>query len=199
MPPIDPEIRARYNRRYYEKQAKRKAARKKVTTERRVTLRVTMAESLAGRINRLVIESVAKGSFSWKTQSECITTLIIAGLKTLRDEEMVADMLPQIEFMQKIDFIQRQRKEAQGALTRAVEEITSLTSIGARNGALNYYHVTMDAANQMDPTEWRDWMIKELKAAFPQFAKGKMKGARFDTHDDKPAQGPKILKMRARR
>lgn len=180
MPYADSEARSRYNKTYYQKK-KRKAA-VDAKDERKLRLNCVLPASMLGRLQRLVMESLAKGTYPWKTMSQCVQTLLLDGLRARKGDDSVDEMLPHLEYMQQIDRIQTLRREAQGGLNRAREEISELLAIGAREGAIQYYHVTMEAARNMPPTEWRDWMIAELVKAFPQLAKEKMRGMRLVVH-----------------
>jgi hypothetical protein len=103
---------------------------------------------------------------------------------------------------QHLDRVASLRREAQTVLSKARQEIGELLNIGATDGAITYYHVTMDAARKMPPTEWRDWLIKELKSAFPEFAKVKPRGVNLDGHkqgDKKKAAVRTAVKKGVRR
>lgn len=176
----DPEDRRAYNKEYYRKKKQRRGLDAK--DEKRLRLNCMLPASMMGRLSRLVMESLAKGTYPWKNMSQCVQILLLDGLRARRGDENIDEMLPHLEYMQQIDRIQTLRREAQGGLNRAREEISELLAIGAREGAIRYYHVTMDAARNMPPTEWRDWMLAELVKAFPQLAKEKMRGMRLVTH-----------------
>lgn len=166
MPITPPWKKAQYNRRYYLKHKGRTHV-PDTKGERTKPLRVQLPESLIGRLNRLVIEGVAVGKWPWRTMSQCVKMLVIDGLSLHKGDDTVDEMLPHLEYMSQIDRIHQLRREAQAGLNKAREEINELLGIGAYDGAVRYYHMTIEAAERMPPTEWRNWMIKELRKAFP--------------------------------
>ena len=174
MAVVDPAVKRVYNQRYYQKQKKTRAH--DVKDERKLNLQVRLPESLLGRLHRLVNEGVAMGKWPWKTMSECVKVLIVDGLRTRKGDDTIDDMLPHLEVQAQIDRIHQLRREAQSLLNKAREEIAQLQSIGASDQAVQYFHVTMDAAHKLPPTAWRDWLIGELRKAFPDLAKTKVKG-----------------------
>lgn len=175
------QARKRYNRSYY---LKRKAKRAKTTPidERKIPWHGRLPETLLGRIQRVTNEGIATGRFPWKTTGECIVNLIQRGFMSLKDDEFIGEFIPHIEMTQHLDRIHTQRREAQSILAKARQEVQELLGIGAVDGAVSYYHVTMDAARKMPPTEWRDWLIKELKKAFPDLAKQQPRGVPLFGH-----------------
>lgn len=93
------------------------------------------------------------------------------GLESLKGHPTIDEMLPYLKLTEQFDVIASNRREAQAGLSRAINEISELLGIGAKQEALQYYHVTLVAAQEMPPTVWRDWMIAELKHQFPQLDK----------------------------
>lgn len=103
----------------------------------------------------------------------------------MRGEDPVIDeMLPYLNLTRQFDGISSNRREAQAAMSRAVTEISELLQIGAKGEALQYYHVTLHATAEMPPTVWRNWLIAELKHAFPQLDKLPAPG--INLQSDKP-------------
>ena len=90
--------------------------------------------------------------------------------------------------MSQIDRIHQIRREAQGLLNKSKEEISELLGIGAHEGAVRYFHVTLEAVDAMPPTEWRDWLLVELKKAFPELFKIKPTGVRLDQRPGQSAR-----------
>ena len=182
--------RAARNKRYYERRGRRRYhERRGGKDERRLSVTIRLRESLVGRLHRLVNEGVATGKYPWKTMSECVALLILDGLRTRKGEDEIDEMLPHLEYMGQIDRIHQLRREAQGGLHKAREEISELLGIGARTQAVQYYHTTLDAAHHMPPTAWRDWMIEELKKAFPDLAREPVTGVRL-VEEAKEAKNP---------
>lgn len=181
LPHADNDKRAAYNRRYYLKK-KKKRQQETGAVEKKILFSGRLPETLLARIQRITLEGLATGRYPWKTITEAVTNLLQRGLGTLKGDPFIDEMLPHLEMAQHLDRVASLRREAQTVLSKARQEIGELLNIGAQDGAITYYHVTMDAARKMPPTEWRDWLIKELKAAFPEFAKIKPRGINLDGH-----------------
>lgn len=173
--PYDPDKKAKYNKQAYLRRKKRKQL-VSGTDEKKVLWSGRLPETLIARIQRVTLEGIATGRYPWKTVTECVTNLLQRGFATLKGDPFIDEMLPHLEMAQHIDRLQSLRREAQTVLNKARQEIAELLNIGARDGAVAYYHVTMEAARKMPPTEWRDWLMKELRAAFPDLAKQKPTG-----------------------
>ena len=179
--PVDPSAKATYNKNYYRR--KRAQRRQDTKEERTRNLSLRLPESLIGRLHRLVNEAHALGKYPWRTLSEAVKTLVIDGLRSRKGaDDTVDEMMPHLEYMEQINRIHVLRREAQGGLARAREEIHELLSIGAVDQATQYFHVTMDSAQKMPPTAWRDWMIEKLNETFPQLASTPAKGVSLMAH-----------------
>lgn len=172
---LDPDQKARYNRNYYLK-SKKKRQHQTGNDEKKVLWSGRVPETLIARIQRITLEGIATGRYPWKTTTEAVTNLLQRGLGTLKGDPMIDEMLPHLEMTQHLDRIQAIRREAQTTLNKARQEISELLQIGAKAGAINYFHMTMDAARKLPPTEWRDWLVGELKKSFPDLVREKAKG-----------------------
>ena len=168
--------RSDVNKRYYEKQRHKRKLQSKSADERKIPWAGRLPETLIGRIQRVVNEGIATGRYPWKNTTEAVTSLIQRGFLSLKDDPFISEMLPHIEMSQHLDRISVIRREAQTIVAKARQEITELLGIGEKESAVAYYHVTMDAAHKMPPTVWRDWLIKEIRKAFPELAREKPKG-----------------------
>ena len=175
MATYDPDKKKAENHRYYVKKKKLKELSAK--DERKLAVSLRWRESLVSQLHRMVNEGIAKGTYPWRSMSECTSTLIIEGLKhaDYHDNEMIEEILPGLECMQQIDVLQRQRRDAQTLLNRARDEISELKGLNLES-AVNCYHVTMEAFEKMSPTPWRDWAIREMEKAFPDLEKMTPKG-----------------------
>lgn len=171
----DPAKKAIYNRRSYLRSKKRKQL-STGEVEKKVLWQGRLPETLVARIQRVTIEGVATGKYPWRTQTECATDLLRRGFASLKGDPFIDEMLPHLEMAQHLDRVSQLRREAQSTLNKARTEISELLNIGSNDGAATYYHVTMEAARKMPPTEWRDWLIKELKSSYPDLARIKPKG-----------------------
>jgi hypothetical protein len=140
-------------------------------SERKVLFPIRIPEGVLGRIIRLTHEGIAKGTRPWKTPAETIRALLVRGLETLKGDPTVNDMLPYLELQKQFDGIGSSRREAQASMSRASVEISELLGIEAKREALQYYHVTLQAAQEMPPTVWRDWLVEELRHKFPELQK----------------------------
>lgn len=186
---IDPRVKKVYNQRYYLKKKKTQSAEQQ---ERKIPLNLRLPETLLGRIQRVTLEGLATGKYPWKSTTECITNLLQRGFSTLKGDPFIDEMLPHLEMSQHLDRIQTLRREAQTILNKARTEIGELLAIHAKPDAITYFHVTMEAARKMPPTIWRDWLIGQLRNAFPALAKEKPIGVNL--------MGPgKKIKKAARR
>lgn len=172
--------KALYNRRYYRKNRKESST----DSERKLPLNVRVAASLVGRLSRLAMEGAATGRHPWKTMTECVSRLIMDGLRWRRENDdedgTIAEMLPHLEAMEHLNKIRTMRREGMTMLNTAREEISHLEGIGAHDGAVAYYHMTMETLGKLQATEWRDWLIRELEKAFPKLQAQKVRGVNLD-------------------
>lgn len=160
------------NRDRHQRKRLRQAGLTEQAQERKVLFPIRIEEGILGRIHRLTHEGIARGTHPWKTPSETVRALIRRGLESLRGEqEIVDEMIPYLHLNNQLAGIQSSRREAQVSAQRAKVEIEELLGIGAKQEALQLYHVTRAAAHDMPPTVWRDWMIDDLKRTFPQLDK----------------------------
>lgn len=173
MTPREHSTRHAANRKAY---IKRKSRVEKATPEARVLFSARLRDSLLARTRRLVDEYLATGKYGYRTMTEAFEDLALRGLGTLRGDPIVDEMMPYMDLMRNIDRLHRARREAQGGLNRAKEEIAELQAIGDADAATQVYHFALDAAHAMPPTAWRDWMITELAKSFPELAKRPLKG-----------------------
>lgn len=158
--------------------------------EKKVLVPVRVPEGLMGRMMRLLHEGIANKTHPWKTPSEIIRALLVKGLESMKGQsEVVEDMMPYLDLRRQFEVIGQARREAQAALGRATHEIRELIGIGAKREALQYYHVTMEAARKMAPTAWRDWLIEQLRKNFPEFRKLEPEGVKLDTNKDEDGEG----------
>lgn len=171
--------RSEYNRKAYLKRKKKAATN---DSDRRVLLSARIRDTILARIQRLRDESIATGRYGYKTTTEAIEDLVLRGMGTLRGDPLVDELMPYMDWLQVIDRLHRLRREAQSGLNKAREEIAELQTISAHDGATRVYHLALEAAHAMPPTEWRDWMITELARAFPELARRAMKGIDLDAH-----------------
>lgn len=184
--PLSRDKKTQYNKSYYlRKKHKRRSATGE--DEKKVLWSGRLPETLIARIQRVTLEGVATGRYPWKSMTEAVTNLIQRGFASLKGDPFIDEMLPHLEMAQHLDRIRNIRREAASVLNTAKSEIAELLNIGAVDGAVRYYHMTMEAAHRLPPTEWRDWLITEMKKAFPELARGKVKGVSLMEHK-KPAR-----------
>lgn len=189
------EQRKAWNRNHYLKK-KKKQQQAVGGDEKKVLWHGRMPETLIARVQRITLEGIATGRYPYKNVTEAMTDFVRRGMGTLKGDPMIDEMLPHLEMAQHLDRIQALRREAQTTLNKARQEISELQTIGASDGALNYFHITMEAAHRMPPTEWRDWLIDELTKSFPDLAKLKPKGIKLtgNGNNGRTAHGKKKVR-----
>lgn len=159
-------------------QNRRKRILTETKKERKVLFPVRIPQGVLGRIVRMTSESIATGKYPWKTNGETIRALIIMGFEhpRFKGDEFVSEHLPYLKLTRQFDGIHGARTEAMASLNRAVTEIGELLGIGAKQEALQYYHVTIECASEMPPTVWRDWFLAEMKRKFRDLDKATPRG-----------------------
>lgn len=190
---VERQKKSEYNRRHYHK---RKMTRERTETERRVLWRGHLPETLLGRLQRMVNKANATGEYPWRTMTEAVIQLVIKGLGTMKDDELVSEIFPYVEASQRLSQIRNLRREAFSMLNMAKAEIQELLAIGSPAAATTCYHATIEDVEKMPPTEYRDWLLKELRAAHPHLAKAKPIGVRLTTTPHKQQQ-KKFVRRRA--
>jgi hypothetical protein len=152
-------------RKFFQRAASKREDEKKT----RVTLRLPV--SLAARIQAITLEGIATKRFKWRTYTETYEAMILRGLQTFKDDAFIGEQIPHLNLVEHFAGIANSRSEATASLALAKREITELLKIDALSEALQYYHTTKTAAESMPPTIWRDWLLKQLVAAFPDLDK----------------------------
>jgi hypothetical protein len=153
--------------------------------EKKLLFQVRMRQSVIGRMRRLVDEGLAKGTFPWKTMTACAEGLILRGFETLAGEELVDEMLPYLRAVAQIDSIGTHRREAQAAFSKVKIEIAELLAIKAEAEAVQYFHATYGSFEAIGETVWRDWLLAQMRSAFPGLMKQKPQGVGIQ-HGHKP-------------
>lgn len=160
------------NRVGHRRRSLRRKGLQEQASERKVLFPIRIPEGVLARIQRLTHDGIARGTHPWKTPAETIRALLILGLESLKGVDSVIDeMLPYLNLTKQLEGIGGNRRECQSAMHKAGVEIQELIGIGAKDEALQYYHVTLEAAKEMPPTVWRDWLVDELSHKFPQLHK----------------------------
>lgn len=181
MPFQSDEERRRYQRKYYNQQikTKRKHGNLKDRDEKKVLVATRLPVSLIARIQRIVSEGIATGRFPWKTQTHAIHALIVKGMESLAGDASIDEMLPYLRAVHTIESVGAHRREAQAAFSSIKTEIAELLAIKAMDEAVQYFHAIYHSVDEMNANVWRDWLLKELRAAFPQLLKLVPKGVSF--------------------
>lgn len=190
MPSTDPATRKRYNQTYYRRH-KSKAGRPPLGDEKRMLVSLRMPASVIARIQRIVVEGVATRRFPWKTQSECLNALIMRGLESMAGDDFIDEMIPYLQAVQANDGIRNHRVEAQAALNRVKVEVSELLNIKATEAAVAHFHSTMENLDHISPNVWRDWLLKELRKAYPDLLKQKPSNIMMRSMRAKPAKKAK--------
>lgn len=162
--------------------------------EKKLLLQCRLRASLLGRLHRLVNEGIANGTYPWKTMTACVEGLLLRGLETLKGDEMVDEMLPYLRAISEVDSISNHRREAQGAFARVKMEIAELLAIRAETEAVQYYHATYANFSMITETVWREWLLNQMRRAFPALHKQKPKGIKMmaaHTHTPTAKRGSK--------
>lgn len=187
MPYANPTDRRRQQRKYYREYiAPHRKKRTPDHAQRKVLCANRLPIELVARIQRVVAEGIATGQFPWKTQSAAVTALLIRGLESLAGDESIDEMLPYLRAVQTIEHVGQHRTEAQAAMSKIKTEVSELLAIKAHDEAVQYFHAMYNAVADMNANVWRDWLLTQLKQAFPQLLKEKPKGVSFIEKRDLP-------------
>lgn len=186
MPIDDLAARRLYQRNYYKNhiRPKRQKADLDHGTEKKMLVNCRLPIAVIGRIQRIVAEGIATGRFPWRTQSAAIGALIIKGMESMAGDESIDEMLPYLRAIQMIEHVGQHRTEAQAAMSKIKTEVSELLAIKAHDEAVQYFHGMYESVEGMNANVWRDWLLKQLRATFPDLLKQKPKGVMFiDKHE----------------
>lgn len=145
----------------------RKSGRVRRATERKILVSFRCEESKVARIARMFHEGLATGRYNWKTLSQAYNGILSRGLVSYRDDPVIAEYLPHLEVSRQLEHVSSARHEAEALLAQARTEIAALIAIGAKTEAGQYFYTVVHAAEELPATVWRDWLLRELRAAFP--------------------------------
>lgn len=172
--PLSGSAKRRHNAQYYTtkgKQARAFAISGSIRDEKKVLQSMRLPEGMVMRVQQLTHKGIATGTYPWRTPNETYQALIVRGFETLKGEALVDDAFPYFKVRKQLDAIASQRSEAQAALSRTRHEVGELVGIGETQVAEQYFGAALKAAQDMPPTAWSVWLVRELKAAFPALAK----------------------------
>lgn len=175
--PLRGEDRRKYDRRNY---LRRKHQRQ--TKERMVLLATRVPESWMNRIQRMTAEAIALGNAPWRTNTDTIRALLVAGFEGLKDrsESLEQEFLPQLRLQEQITSLDRSRRTSETMFAMAKQNIDSLLAIKTKNSdetATQYYTSAIQQARELAPTVWKEWLIDQLEKTFPALAKRERAGA----------------------
>lgn len=152
----------------------------KVGTERTTLVSARLPQSLVARVERILIEGVAKGTYPWRTKSETYKALITRGLKSLAgSSDVVDEYLPYLEVRQQLDAMAGARLDAEALMAKARTEVASLLEVDARDQAVQYFHMVLSAAEKMPPTVYRDWLTQTLRDEFKDLQEERPRGVKL--------------------
>lgn len=175
MPYADIHDRRKYQRNYYQQKLKPKRG---VSEDRPVLMSVRLPSSLHGRLQRILNEGIANNVYPWKTMSQMVRDLLIAGMGTLKGD-VVEEAMQYLKAVAPLDGIGNHRREAQAAFSRVKTELRELQEIKADTAAHLHYWAIVNNFRAMSPTVWRDWFLDQMEKTFPKFAKHPAKGIRL--------------------
>lgn len=190
MPYRDPSARKRYNQTYYRKNV-RPTRTALGQDEKRMSVTMRLPASVVARVQRLVMEGIATRRYPWKTNTECYLALVIRGFESMKGDEFVDEMIPYLQAVQANDGIRGHRVEAQAALNRVKVEVNELMGIKAERAAVSHIHSTIDNLEHIPPNVWRDWLLNELRGAYPELLKQKPSSVMMRSMRAKPAKKAK--------
>lgn len=168
--------KAAHNQDYYRSRTKMKRALDAVQAERKILVTFRLQESIVARLHRLKEEAITNGRYPWRTIGEVYRGLLIKGLESMKGDPIVDEGLPYLNLVKQVENMKQPRTEAEAMLHQARVEIGRLLTIDEVAVAQQFYQTTIQTAEAMEPTVWRDWLLKELRLAFPDLAKGKAAG-----------------------
>lgn len=152
---------------------------------------VRVRASVTARLQRLLIEAEANGTYPYRSRSQLVEDLIVRGMGTLKGE-VVEESMQYLRAVNATDAIGVHRREAQAAFSRIKVELTELLEIHAVEQAQHYYWSTLHAFEEMSPNIWRDWLLEQLPKTFPKLAGSRPKGVPLDSERPKrPAASKK--------
>lgn len=140
------------------------------TEDKRIFVTLRLRTSFVGRLQRIYDEAIAEGRSPWRSKSQQMEALMLAGLETLRDNDTVEEALQYLRAVKENDVLGDRRKEAQAALSRVKTEISELLAIKARKEAQVHFWKMIRRFEEMDESVWRNWFLVMLREAFPKLA-----------------------------
>lgn len=197
MPYRDPGAKRTHNRAYYHEKIKPKRGRPAVEDKRVLLGGVRIRSSITGRVQRILLDAVASGTYAYRTSSQIYEDLIVRGMGTLTSSDVVDEALQYLRAVSATDAIGAHRREAQAAFSRVRTELNELLQIKADQAAVHYYWTTVKAFASMSQNVWRDWFLRQMEKTFPQLARTAPRGVTLGL-DDEPTTMPKSKKSRRR-
>lgn len=153
--------------------------------ERKVLVNVRLPVSMVARLQRTKEEGLVLGKYPWKTLTAVIEGLLLRGMESMKGDPLFDEMLPYLRVVQQIDGVGSHRREAQAAMNKVRTEISELLAIKAVKEATQYYHATWQSIEEMSPNVWRDWLLDQMRKAFPKLARSRPQGVTLAKREGK--------------
>lgn len=180
MPYRDAQDRREHQREYRQRHTSGRGPGRPPLEDRKIHLSLRVRSSLVGRLQRLLLEGLAQGTYPWKTQSHQVEDLLIRGLESLKQHESVDEALQYLRAVAHSESIGRHRKEAQSAYSVVNIELKELKAIGATDQAVHQFWATYQAFAEMSPHTWRDWFLNKMREDHADLYNKKPEDIAFD-------------------
>lgn len=203
MPYRDLDRRKQYQRDWRERNVNTGGAPgRPAAADPKVLWSVRLKQSIVGRLDRLLLEGLAKGTYPWKTRSQQAADLLIRGLDSLKDGESIDEALQYLQAVRHSESIRQHRREAQSAWAIVDEELRELKAIKAHDQAVHQFWANYSAFEAMSPGTWRDWLLKMMRETHKDLYEKQPAELDLDDRDAEDphkAKRPRVVKMRQRK
>lgn len=168
-----------YHRDYYHRVRKPQLEK---TELKKIMVRISLPNTLVGRLQRIVNEGIATGIYPWKSMSAAMNALIVRGMESMKGDPDMESMLKYLRGMGQLEGMAQHRTEAQAAFNRAKVEISEMLAIKAEQDAVRYFHNLRRTFEEMDTHIWQQWLLRQLDQTFPKLLRQKPKPISLDEH-----------------
>lgn len=144
---------------------------------RKVNFTMRIPVTMVARMQMIAAESMMRGKYPWKTTQEVARALLELGFHGLKNElESVDEYLPELRLEQQLNRMHKARQTAMSMFNMAKQNLNALLDVKADAAALQYFHTALLASEELPPTVWSEWLIRQLRETYPSMAKRHDKG-----------------------
>jgi hypothetical protein len=162
----DDEKRRKYQRERYHRM--KRAA--KSADEGRIPMipfNVRVPASLVARMQQIATRGVAMGVYPWKTTQEVARAALSKGIMAIAKDDDALEFGPEMALQDQLMAAERQKTQARAMLGMVRATVKDYLDMNAKDEAARYFDSALDKVYSMPRTAWVQWLIDEMRKAFP--------------------------------